>query len=34
MKINGLLLPKNDIQRKYHTETGKIITLLSNTSWY
>ena len=33
MKINGLLLPKNEIQRKSHTGTGKIITLHSNTRW-
>lgn len=33
MKINGLLLPKNEIQRKSHTGTGKIISLHSNTRW-
>ncbi|WGL58828.1 IS3 family transposase [Pigmentibacter sp. JX0631] len=33
IKINGLLLPKNEIQRKSHTGTGKIITLHSNTHW-
>jgi putative transposase len=33
MKLNGLLLPKNQVQRTNHTGTGKIVTLHSNTRW-
>lgn len=33
MKINCLLLPKNQMQRVNHTGTGKIITLHSNMRW-
>ena len=33
MKNNGLLLPKNQIQRTNHKGTGKIVTLHSNTRW-
>jgi putative transposase len=32
MKINGLILPKNRIQRD-HQSTGKVMTLFSNTRW-
>jgi hypothetical protein len=33
MRINSLLLPKNQILRLNHTGTGKIVTLHSNTRW-